>query len=57
MDLLLLQQIINDQQRIVLKKEHGILRDLDYSKYRETQQITDIAGIHQSVKSTLLLNQ
>lgn len=55
MNALLLQQVISDQRKIVLKKERGILRGFDYEKYFRTKQITVISGIRRSGKSTLLL--
>ncbi|MBI5222570.1 MAG: ATP-binding protein [Candidatus Magasanikbacteria bacterium] len=49
-----LEQIIADQKKNFEAKDPGIARELNFSKYLKTKQITAISGIRRSGKSTLL---
>ncbi len=49
-----LEQIIADQRKNFNAKPAGIERDIDFQKYKTTNQITVISGIRRSGKSTLL---
>lgn len=54
LNLTLLEEVVNDQMEDFKKKDIGIIRDVDFSKYEKTRQITVISGIRRSGKSTLL---
>lgn len=49
-----LEQIIADQKKNFEAKDPGLARELDFSKYLKTKQITAISGVRRSGKSTLL---
>ncbi|MEK7189561.1 MAG: ATP-binding protein [Patescibacteria group bacterium] len=53
-DISSLEQIIADQKKNFEAKDPGIARELDFSKYLKTKQITAISGVRRSGKSTLL---
>lgn len=53
-ELTLLEQIIADQKKNFEAKDPGLARELDFSKYLKTKQITAISGVRRSGKSTLL---
>lgn len=50
----LLSEVIEDQLNKFKNKDIGISRDVEFTKYIETKQITVISGIRRSGKSTLL---
>ncbi len=50
----MLEQTIADQRKNFEAKDRGIARELDFSKYLKTKQITAISGVRRSGKSTLL---
>lgn len=54
MELTLLEQIVADQKKNFEVKDPGLARELDFSKYLKTKQITAISGVRRSGKSTLL---
>lgn len=49
-----LKEVIADQDFCFRKKDQGILRDLNFSKYHSTKQIVVISGPRRAGKSTLL---
>lgn len=53
-DISSLEQTIADQKKNFETKDPGISRELDFSKYIKTKQITAISGVRRSGKSTLL---
>ncbi len=50
----LLELVVNEQFQNFNSKPKGIARDINHSKYLETEQITIISGIRRCGKSTLL---
>jgi len=54
LDVSYLERIVIDQAKTFKGKEFGILRDIDFRRYRKTKQITVISGIRRSGKSVLL---
>ena len=54
MEISQLEDIVNDQWSVFLKKEPGFERQINFQKYTASKQITVISGIRRSGKSTLL---
>ncbi|MDO8609233.1 MAG: ATP-binding protein [bacterium] len=54
MELAQIEDIVNDQTAIFLKKDQGFERDINLKKYIESKQIVVISGVRRSGKSTLL---
>ncbi|HLC70082.1 MAG TPA: ATP-binding protein [Patescibacteria group bacterium] len=54
LELAILEQVIADQRQNFIAKDPGIDREIDFDKYKKTNQITVISGIRRSGKSTLL---
>ncbi len=50
----ILSQVVEDQMKIFLKKDVGIIRHINFNKYLKTKQIVVVSGIRRSGKSTLL---
>lgn len=54
MELAQIEDIVNDQTAIFLKKDQGFERDIDFKKYIASKQIVVVSGVRRSGKSTLL---
>jgi predicted AAA+ superfamily ATPase len=55
MNIDILNTVVTDQLERVMAREEGISRDIDYTKAKNTKQITVITGVRRSGKSTLML--
>jgi predicted AAA+ superfamily ATPase len=53
-NLSLIEEVISDQLEYFRKKDIGVIRHIDFSRYLKSKQITVISGIRRSGKSTLL---
>lgn len=54
MELNQIEEVLNDQFSLFLKKDQGLERDIDFKNYLSSKQIVIISGVRRSGKSTLL---